>query len=276
MTSSENALAGIRRFAVVGAGVMGGTILGAAVRAGLTPDRVIVAEHRDSTRDRLTATLGVSAFADAAEAVVGADVVLLAIKPQHALETVRSLAGSVGPGTLVVSVVAGIGSATLEGLLPSGTPLVRMMPNTPARVGAGATAISAGSSATPDHLALVEALLSATGVVVTVEEKQLDAVTGLSGSGPAYVLLIIEALADAGVRLGLTRAVAQRLAVQTVGGTARLAAESGEHPAALREAVTSPGGTTAAGLAALEERAVRAAVAAAVVASAERSAALGG
>ncbi len=276
MTSSENILADIRRFVVVGAGVMGGTILGAALRAGLTPDRVAVAEHRASVRDHLAATLGVTTFGEAADVVAGADVVLLAIKPQHALETVRSLAGSVAPGALVVSVVAGIGSATLEGLLPPGTPVVRVMPNTPARVGAGASAISAGSAASPDHLALVEALLSATGLVVTVEEKQLDAVTGLSGSGPAYVLLIIEALADAGVRLGLTRDVAQRLAVQTVGGTARLAAETGEHPALLREAVTSPGGTTAAGLAALEEGAVRAAVAAAVVASAERSATIGG
>ncbi|MET0157949.1 MAG: pyrroline-5-carboxylate reductase, partial [Acidimicrobiales bacterium] len=176
----------------------------------------------------------------------------------------------------VLSIAAGVRLADLEGALPSGTPVVRAMPNTPALVGAGAAAIAAGTAATDDDLAWAESILSAVGIVVRVAEPLLDAVTGLSGSGPAYVFLVAEALIEAGVLVGLPRPVAAELAGQTLLGSARLLVEGDDGPEALRAAVTSPGGTTAAGLRALEQAGVRAAFLDAVVAATERSRELGG
>jgi pyrroline-5-carboxylate reductase len=205
--------------------------------------------------------------------VVGpADGTVLATKPGDIAAACAGLGADAGR---VLSIAAGVRLATLEEALPAGTPVVRAMPNTPALVGAGAAAIAGGTGAGEDDLAWAESILSAVGTVVRVGEPLLDAVTGLSGSGPAYVFLVAEALIDAGVLVGLARPVAAELAVQTLLGAARLLAEGDDGPEALRAAVTSPGGTTAAGLRALEQAGVRAAFLDAVVAATERSRELG-
>ena len=274
------------RVAVIGGGVMGGTIFGAIAALDAPPvGRLVVAERFAARREQLLgdtlagggtrADRETRAVEDPAEAVVGADVVVLAVKPQDAPSTLAAVAAAWQPGALLVSVCAGLSTATLESMVPAGVRVVRGMPNTPARIGEGATAVCAGDSARAEDIALVARLLAGTGVVVPVSEKQMDAVTGLSGSGPAYVFLVIEALVEAGVELGLTRDVAHDLAVQTVRGAAGMAQQPAAHPTLLREAVTSPGGTTAAGLAALERHGLRAALAAGVRAAAERSAGLG-
>jgi pyrroline-5-carboxylate reductase len=183
----------------------------------------------------------------------------------------EEITGAVRPGTLVVTVAAGLPVAFYEQRLPQGTPVVRVMPNTPAVIGHGASAIAAGTHATDEHLALVERILGATGLVLRVVEKDLDAVTAISGSGPAYAFYVIDALAEAGVLLGLPRDLASRLAVATIEGAAALAQQSGEHPVVLRERVSSPGGTTVAGVRALDAHGVRAGILAAAEAARDRS-----
>ncbi len=212
--------------------------------------------------------------AGADELTPGPEVLLVAVKPGDVGAALDAARGALAPDTLVVSIAAGVPTDVLESHV-AGQPVVRAMPNTPALVRLGATAIAAGRQATAAHLDRAAELLSAVGVVVRVPEHLLDAVTGLSGSGPAYVFLVAEALVEAGVLVGLPRDVAATLAHQTLLGSATLLAGSPDGPEALRAAVTSPGGTTAAGLRALEARAVRAALADAVVAATERSRELG-
>jgi pyrroline-5-carboxylate reductase len=202
-----------------------------------------------------------------------ADATLLATKPGDIATACAALGADAGR---VLSIAAGVRLADLEALLPAGTAVVRAMPNTPALIGAGAAAIAGGAAADDADLAWAETILRAVGTVVRVAEPLLDAVTGLSGSGPAYVFLVAEALVEAGVLVGLPRTVAAELAVQTLLGSARLLADGDDGPEALRAAVTSPGGTTAAGLRALEQAGVRAAFLDAVVAATERSRELGG
>ncbi len=205
------------------------------------------------------------------------DVLFLAVKPQQIAQALGNLRGKVGPGKLVVSIAAGVRLATLaEGLGNTAVPLVRVMPNTPCLVGQGASAYCLGSHATEEHGRLVKQLLEAVGIAFPVDEKLLDAVTGLSGSGPAFVYVMIEALSDGGVRMGLPRNVATALAAQTVRGAAEMVLRTGEHPGVLKDRVTSPGGTTIAGIQALEAGGLRAALMAAVEAAARRSAELGG
>ncbi len=264
------------RLAVIGAGVMGETIISGLLASGWAPRDVIAAERYRPRLDEVVARHRISAAADVAEAVSDADVVLLSTKPQDAVGALTALGPALRPGALVVSICAGINCATLEAALPAGTPVVRVMPNTPAKVGEGMSAISAGSAATAEHLALATALLGSVGKVVTVEEKYQDAVTAVSGSGPAYVFYLAESMIDAGVLLGLPRDVATTLAVQTLFGSAKLLAQTGEHPTLLREQVTSPGGTTAAALCELDAHGVKAAVSAAMVACRDRSRELGG
>jgi len=223
----------------------------------------------------LAKELGVGAAADGYELAAWADVLILAIKPQVFDVALPPLAKVLGEKTLVVSIAAGVSTAAIESLLPKGTRVARVMPNTPAMVRASASGIAGGRHATGDDLTLTEQLFAPLGVVARVDERLMDAVTALSGSGPAYVLTVIEALSDGGVNAGLPRDVATSLAVQTVLGTAQLVQQSKEHPAKLREAVTSPGGTTIAGLKALEQHAVRHAFIEAVAAAAARSVELG-
>ena len=256
---------------VVGGGRMGEALIGGLLRAGtLSPAGVRVVEAIADRRKQLTELLPGVEITDACGK---ADGTIIAVKPGD-VPAACVAAAAAGSGR-VLSIAAGVTIGTLETSLAPGTPVVRAMPNTPALVGAGASAIAPGTDADEDDLAWAEGLLGAVGEVVRVSEKQLDAVTGLSGSGPAYLFLVVEALIEAGVLAGLTRDVSQRLAVQTLVGAGLLLAE-GASPEALRAAVTSPGGTTAAGLQVLEQRAVRAAFLDAVAAATARSRELGG
>jgi pyrroline-5-carboxylate reductase len=256
--------------ALVGGGRMGAALAGGLLAAGWAADQLTLVEAVEARRRELTEQFpGVHI---AAEPPRGGGAVL-AVKPADVPEAASALAAA--GVERVVSIAAGVRLATLEASLGT-IPVVRAMPNTPALVGAGVTAIAAGRAAGEDDLAWAEEVLGAVGRVVRVGEPLLDAVTGLSGSGPAYVFLVAEALIDAGVLVGLPRDLSATLAVQTLLGAARLLAETGDTPEALRAAVTSPGGTTAAGLRALEAAGVRAAILDAVVAATERSKELGG
>jgi pyrroline-5-carboxylate reductase len=259
------------RLTVVGGGRMGEALVAGLVAAGWAEaGEMAVVEKLDARRRELQERFpGLAVAAEPA----AADGAVVAVKPGDVEEACRAVAATGTPRAL--SIAAGVGLASLERWLGPDVRVVRAMPNTPALVGAGASAIAGGSAATDDDLGWAEGLLSAVGTVVRVPEHLLDAVTGLSGSGPAYVFLVAEALIEAGVLAGLPRGTASALAVQTLLGSARLLAESGQGPEALRAAVTSPGGTTAAGLRALESRAVRAAFLEAVAAATERSRQLG-
>lgn len=250
---------------------MGGALVGGLVRAGWAmTDQVVVVERRPEARAALEARYPAIEVVAAPEK---ADGVVLAVKPADLAVACRMLPrGELGR---LLSVAAGTTLAQLEALLWPGLPVVRAMPNMPALVGAGASAIAGGNAAGEQDLAWAESVLSSIGVVVRLPERLLDAATGLSGSGPAYVFLVAEALIEAGVLEGLDREVARVLAIQTLLGAARMLDETGESAEALRAAVTSPGGTTAAGLRALEARAVRSAFLEAVAAAAERSRQLG-
>lgn len=270
-----DAAGGTPQVAVMGGGVMGEALLGALLTAGWSPEQVEVTEHATARADELARRYAVRTGASNADAAARADVVLVAVKPNVVGAVLEEIAPALRGGALVVSVAAGLPIAFYEQRLPAGTPVVRVMPNTPAVVGKGASAIAAGTHATEGHLVLVEKLLAATGLVVRVAEKDLDAVTAISGSGPAYAFYLVDAMAEAGVLLGLTRDLATRLAVATVEGAAALAAQSGDHPVVLRERVSSPGGTTVAAVAELDAHGVRAGVVAAARAAAERSRELG-
>ncbi|MEO5679058.1 MAG: pyrroline-5-carboxylate reductase [Acidimicrobiales bacterium] len=260
----------MHQLVIVGGGRMGEALLGGLLAAGRPADDLAVVEPSADRRQALEARFpGVTT----SPSPLSAEGLVLAVKPATAAAAAQA-AGQAGCGR-VLSIAAGVTIVALEAALPPGTPVVRAMPNTPALIGAGAAAVAAGTAAGEDDLAWAEGVLGAVGIVVRVDEALLDAVTGLSGSGPAYVFLVAEALIDAGVLVGLPRDVASTLAVQTLLGSARLLAEGGDGPEVLRAAVTSPGGTTAAGLAVLEDRAVRAAFLSAVRAATERSRALG-
>jgi pyrroline-5-carboxylate reductase len=263
------------RVALLGGGKMGAALVGGLLDAGWDADAVSIAEVDPERRAVLEHDFPkVRVVPSAAWAVADADVVVVAVKPNDVAATLETAVPALGSDTLVLSIAAGVTIATLEALVPD-RPVVRAMPNTPALVGAGASAIASGTHAGAEHLDVAEQLLGSVGIVVRVGEPALDAVTGLSGSGPAYVFLVAEALTEAGVLVGLPRDVAQQLVVQTLLGSARLLAEGELGPEALRAQVTSPGGTTAAGLRELESNGVRAAFLDAVVAAARRSRELG-
>lgn len=262
------------KVALIGAGVMGETLLAGLLRSGLSPDAVVAADRRDFRRAEIEKRYGVVTKATNGEAAEAADTIVLVVKPQDVAEVLPEIRQHVRPGDLVVSLCAGVTTAQLEAGLPPGTPVVRVMPNTPAQVSEGMAAISAGTHASTDDLATATHLLSAVGKVITVPEKYQDAVTAISGSGPAYLFFVVEAMIDAGVMLGLPRDIATTLVVQTMYGSAKLLSESGEHPTVLRERVTSPGGTTAAALRQLEDHRVKAAFITAMEAARDRSAAL--
>jgi pyrroline-5-carboxylate reductase len=256
---------------IVGGGRMGEALLGGIIAAGTPAAELGVVEVAAARREELVAAHpGVTVVSEP----VAADGAVLAVKPGYVGQTARAVADA--GCARVLSVAAGITTSAIETAIGRPLPVVRAMPNTPALVGAGAAAISPGTFAAEDDLTWAEAILGAVGVVVRVPEPSLDAVTGLSGSGPAYVFLVAEAMADAGVLAGLPRDIAETLAFQTLLGSARLLVEGDTGPAGLRAAVTSPGGTTAAGLRELERHAVRAAFLDAVTAAADRSRELGG
>jgi pyrroline-5-carboxylate reductase len=260
----------------IGAGNMAEALIRGLVRGGhITADRIAASGPRKERLDELRTAYAVDVTTDNREVARRCGLVVLAIKPQIMDKVLREIGDQLKPGTLVVSIAAGVDTETIEAGVGEGVRVVRAMPNTPALVGAGATAISAGKHASESDLATARAMFDAVGISVILEETHLDAVTGLSGSGPAYIFLILEALADAGVKVGLSRRNAQRLAAQTVMGSAKMLLETDEHPGKLKDMVTSPGGTAIAGLHTLEEGGLRTTLINAVETATKRARELG-
>ena len=257
--------------AIFGAGVMGETLLAGLVRAGRAADDIVVTERRADRAQELRDKHGVDVVSNVV-AAEKADTLVFVVKPQDMGALCDEIAAHVRPGALVVSLAAGITTEFLESHLPAGCPVVRVMPNTPALVDQGMSAVAAGAHCDEAHLEEAESLLRAVGRVVRLDEKHLDAVTAISGSGPAYIFYVAEAMIEAGVFLGLPRSTATELVVQTFYGAATMLRETGEHPSVLRENVTSPGGTTVAALRTLDDHKVRAAFISALEAARDRSA----
>jgi pyrroline-5-carboxylate reductase len=256
--------------AILGAGKMGEALLSGLLRSGRQAADLLFTEHHHERCVLLEERYGVRAVSTR-EAAETADTLLLAVKPQEMGTLLDELGAHVSPKNLVISIAAGIPTSFIESRLPSSVPVVRVMSNTPVLVDEAMSAVSAGAHADEAHLERAEALLTAVGKVVRVPESQLDAVTALSGSGPAYFFFLVEAMIDAGILLGLPRAIAQQLIVQTAIGSAVMLRDTNEHPVQLREAVTSPGGTTIAAIRELENHGVRAALLAALEAARDRS-----
>ncbi|HCU37591.1 MAG TPA: pyrroline-5-carboxylate reductase [Armatimonadetes bacterium] len=262
------------RIAVIGCGAMGSGIVTSLIAAGALSPAEVIGCDTDAARLEPLTGLGMAGTDDAVAAIEASEMVLLAVKPQVLDAVLDAVAGAVG-GRLVISIAAGVPIARYEQALGADTPIIRVMPNVLCAVGEAASAYSPNAACTAEHVALAARLLDAMGTAVAVEEKLMDAVTGLSGSGPAFVALFAEALTDGGVAAGLPRAQAARLAAQTILGVGRWLKETGASPAQLKDMVTSPGGTTIAGIRALEEGGLRSATIEAVVAAAERSRGLG-
>jgi pyrroline-5-carboxylate reductase len=263
--------------AIIGVGKMGEALLSGLLRDGRSPEEVAAVERVTERGEQIAAQYGVPLLS-LTEAAKNADTLLIAVKPQDMGTTLAEISGVVTSGQLVISVAAGITTGFVERSLGEDAriPVVRVMPNTPALVGEGMSVISPGAYAGSGHLEQAEELLRPAGEVVRLPESQQDAATALSGSGPAYVYLLAETLIDAGVLVGMPRQAARVLVTQTIYGAATMLRDSGEHPVLLREAVTSPGGTTAAAVAALESHGLRSAFAAAVEAARDRGRELGG
>jgi pyrroline-5-carboxylate reductase len=264
------------KFGMIGGGVMGEALLSRLIAQEIYPPQaILVSEPQASRRTVLEQSYGIQVTEDNRLTTTATDVLLLAIKPQVFAAVASALPPMVAESPpVIISILAGTPLGKLEAAFP-GLPVVRAMPNTPATVGAGMTAIAPGTQAQAHHLSLARCIFQAVGEVVEVPESAMDAVTGLSGSGPGYVALMIEALADGGVAAGLPRAIALQLALQTVKGTAQLLQESALHPGELKDRVTSPGGTTIAGIAHLERSGFRSALIEAVRAACQRSQELG-
>lgn len=263
---------GIERLAVIGAGKMGETLISALVRSEtLSPKGIVAtAAHRERL-DLLAERFGIETTLDNREAATGADVMLLAVKPQAAPAVIAELAPVLGEEQLFLSIVAGLTTRRIEAGLGEGRPVARAMPNTPSRLGCGMTALCGGRSARPEHLEIACALFSRVGRTLILEEKHFDAVTGLSASGPAFLYVVIEALAEGGVKVGLPRSVATELVAQTCLGAARMTLETGHHPALLKDEVTTPAGCTIDGLLELEQGGLRVALIKAVVEATRRA-----
>ncbi|MGL4173051.1 MAG: pyrroline-5-carboxylate reductase [Actinomycetota bacterium] len=263
----------MNRIAVLGAGMMGEAIIGGLV--GSTPESSVVVCESSAERAEYIAAKYQVEIADARGAVREANVVLVVVKPPDVISVLQEIAHHVMPEVTIASLAAGVQLEALEAVLPHGTAVVRVMPNTPALVGAGISTISAGRHATDVHLAGIEHILSACGRVIRVPESAIDAVTAVSGSGPAYLFAVAEAMIEAGVHLGLTRMTATDLVTHTMFGASLMLRDSGKSATVLREQVTSPAGTTAAALRLLDERGVRAAFIAAMTAARDRSREIG-
>jgi pyrroline-5-carboxylate reductase len=264
-----------KRLGFLGAGNMSGALIKGLLHGGFAPNRILASDVKADRLEQLRTKHGIRTTADNHELLRESDVLVLAVKPQVVDRVLTEIGGDVRSDQLVVSVAAGVTLEGLEGRLTDRARVVRAMPNTPAMVQAGATAIAGGTHASEDDLRVARELFEAVGRVVVLDEGLLDAVTGLSGSGPAYVMLIIDALADGGVKVGLHRDTALLLAAQTVFGSAQLLLETGEHPGRLKDMVTSPGGTAIAGLHTLESGALRKTLIDAVETASKRAAELG-
>ncbi len=247
-----------KRVGFIGGGNMGEALIRGLIGANLVkPDLITATDVRGDRAKELAEQFGVTAHSDNARCVRDADVVILAVKPQIMSDVLRDISPAVEPRHLLISIAAGVATATIRAALGKDARIIRVMPNTPALVLQGAAAVAKGKGLERDDLATAQEIFGAVGRVVVLDEELMDAVTGLSGSGPAYVAIVIESLADGGVKMGLDRATAMTLATQTVLGAAHLLLETGLHPGALKDMVSSPGGTTIAGISALEEGGIR-------------------
>jgi pyrroline-5-carboxylate reductase len=264
-----------KKIGFIGAGMMAEAIVRGLLKAGMDPARITASDPIDGRCEFCRKELGVTASSDNQAVVRFADVIVLATKPYIIPNVLAEISGALRPDQLLISIAAGTTIDSIQGKLVGSIPVVRVMPNTPCLIGEGASALAPGKFATPEHMSLAAEIFRAVGVVVETTEDKLDAVTGLSGSGPAYVYTFIEALADGGVRMGLPKPVALLLAAQTVSGAAKMVLQTGDHPALLRDRVMTPGGTTIAGMAVLEKNAFRSAAMEAVTAATERAAELG-
>ena len=264
-----------KKIGFIGAGMMAEATIRGLLKAGMDASKISASDPSEARRDLFRKELGVAATTDNRTVAQSADIIVIATKPFVVADALASIADVLQPKQLVVSIAAGVTIDSIQSKLPSGTPVVRVMPNTPALIGEGAAGIAPGKHATQAHLDLASEIFSASGKVVQLTEDKLDAVTGLSGSGPAFVYTFIEALADGGVRMGIPKATALLLAAQTVLGAAKMVLDAGEHPAVLRDKVMTPGGTTIAGMASLERDKFRSACIEAVTAATNRSTELG-
>lgn len=258
---------------IIGAGVMGETLLSGLVRAGRRVDNLLVGEKRAERARELEDRYGVEVVSNV-QAAAQSDTLALVVKPQDMADVLAEISGSLRPGQLLVSLAAGITTEFIEARVPEGVAVVRVMPNTPALVDEGMAAVSPGTHCSESQLVEAESLMSSVGKVIRIPERQQDAVTAISGSGPAYIFFVVESMIEAGVHLGLPRTTSSELVIQTLVGSAKMLKETGTHPAVLREQVTSPGGTTASALRELEIHKVRAAFLAAMEAARDRSRAL--
>lgn len=261
-----------KRIAVLGAGHMGRALIGGLVRAKLVEPKDITASRRgEEALSELKRRFNISTTTDNKKAVANADIIILAVKPQAASGVLAEIAPKVSKRQLVISVMAGIRADAINGKLKKPCPVVRAMPNTPCLVDAGATAIAAGKYASDKDLEAAEAVFASVGKVARLPETAMDAVTGLSGSGPVYIYMVIEAMIDGGVKMGIPRDVAAKLAAQTVFGAAKLVLETGRHPALLKDEVTTPGGTAINAIHVLEAKGLRSVLIDAIVAATLRS-----
>ncbi len=264
----------IDRLAIIGAGKMGTTLVRSLLERGtFEPGQIVATTRHEGNAREIGARLGVATTTDNAAAVDGAGVILLCVKPQALAEVLAAIRPALAPHQLLVSIVASATTAFIERHLPP-LPVVRTMPNTPALIGAGMTVLCAGRHAGAGHLAAAESLFAAVGRTMVLDEKHFDAVTAMSASGPAFFYVVVEALAEGGVKVGLPRSIATRLAAQACLGAAQMVLETGEHPALLKDAVTTPAGCTIDGLVTLEEGGLRVTLIKAVVETTHRAAAL--
>jgi len=262
-------------FGFIGCGKMASALVKGAVQSGaISPSGIVASDHVRAAADQLAAETGIRIVRENLEVCAGSDAVVLCVKPGDSLGVLREASAALA-GKLVISIVAGVTISALQAAAGDAARIIRVMPNTPALVHKGATAFALGRGATEEDAAAAEKLFGSVGTVCRVKEELLDVVTGLSGSGPAYVYLMIEALADGGVLMGLPRDLALQLAAQTVAGSAEMVLQTRQHPAVLRDMVTSPGGTTIAGIEALEAKGMRSALLSAVRAATERARDLG-
>jgi pyrroline-5-carboxylate reductase len=261
-----------KKLAVIGAGNIGTALVGGIIRAKLmSPENIIATRRTRSALDELNRRFGIKITTDNRKAVKFADVIILSVKPQGAPPVLREISLALDESKLIISIMAGITTEIIEKLTGRKLPIIRAMPNTPVLVDAGATAIASGPHATEEHIKIAKTIFNSVGTVEIVPEELMDAITGLSGSGPAYVYMIIEALTDGGVKMGIPREVALKLASQTVFGSAKLVLETRKHPAILKDEVTTPGGTAISAIHELEAHGLRNMLINAVVTATKRS-----
>jgi pyrroline-5-carboxylate reductase len=261
-----------KRVAVLGAGKLGETLIKGLLGAGvITPDKLMVTAAHAHRVDHLKERFGLSGTLSNQDAAVSADVIILSVKPQTVPKVLSEIGSSLKPSQLLISVAASVGIPFIEKHLTAAVPVIRAMPNTPCLLNVGMTGIAPGSNAQPEHVRLAKFIFDSVGRTVVVDEKHMDAITGLSASGPAYIYMVIESLAEAGVKVGLPRDIATELAAQTVVGAGSMVLQTGEHPAKLKDSVTTPAGCTIDGILELEEGGLRVTLIKAVVKATERA-----